>query len=397
MTPAQPTRIVTVGDASLTVLGTAHVSRVSADEVARLIETGEFDAVAIELDTNRYATLTEPDQWAKMDLFKVIKEGKAGMVAASLALSAFQQRLADQMGIEPGAEMRAAIKGAKQANVPILLVDRDIGTTLKRVYANVPWWQRFNLFGGLLASVISSEKISEEEIEKLKEGDVLEATFSEFAESSNTLYEPLIAERDQYMAARLREEVSSGTYRNILVVIGAGHLKGLVTHLETPEQAPPSAVREALDTIPAGTPWLKVLPWLIVALVITGFVIGFSRSPELGMQLVVDWVLINGGLAALGALIATAHPVTIIGSFFAAPLTSLNPLVGAGFVAAGIELYFRRPEVGDFSTLRRDVTQWRGWWRNRVARTLLVFLFATLGSAIGTYVAGFSIAGRLLG
>ena len=400
-TPEQPLRIIEQGGVRYTILGTAHVSKTSADEVERLINTGDFDAVAIELDPNRHANLTDPDRWAKTDLFEVFRQGKASMMAASLALGAFQQRIAEQSGIQPGEEMRRAIRVAKDADLPVLLVDRDIGITLRRVYSNVPWWQRMTLIGGLLASVVSREEVTEEEIEKLKEGDMLEATFNEFAESSQELYAPLIAERDEYMAVRLREETGEETnlkpYKNVLVVIGAGHLKGLAQNLETPSEKKPEEVRRRLESLPKGTPWLRILPWIIVALVLTGFIIGFSRSPELGWQLVTDWVLINGGLTALGALIATAHPLTIIGAFFAAPLTSLNPLIGAGFVAAGIELWARKPKMGDFDSLRQDVTEWRGWWRNRVARTLLVFFLATLGSAAGTYLAGFSIAGRLFG
>ena len=395
--PEQPVRVIEQGDTRYTILGTAHVSKTSADEVERLINTGDFDAVAIELDPNRHANLTDPDRWAKTDLFEVFRQGKASMMAASLALGAFQQRIAEQSGIEPGEEMRRAIRIAKDADLPVLLIDRDIGITLRRVYRNVPWWQRMTLIGGLLASVVSREEVTEEEIEKLKEGDMLEATFNEFAESSQALYTPLIAERDAYMAARLSEETDIKPYKNVLVVIGAGHLKGLAQNLETPTEKAPAEVRRGLETLPQGTPWLRIIPWLIVALIITGFIIGFSRSPALGWQLVTDWVLINGGLTALGALIAAAHPLTIIGAFFAAPLTSLNPLIGAGFVAAGIELWARKPKMGDFNTLRQDVTEWRGWWRNRVARTLLVFFLATLGSAAGTYLAGFSIAGRLFG
>ena len=393
----QPIRIVELDGARYTILGTAHVSRASADEVARLMGTGEFGAVAIELDPNRHAALTDPDRWAKLDLFKVLREGKAGMVAASLALGAFQQRLADQFGVEPGAEMRAAIRAAKEADLPVLLIDRDIGVTLRRVYRNVPWWQRATLFAGLLASVVSREEISEKDIEKLKEGDVLEATFTEFAENEGALYAPLIAERDEYMALRLREEGAKKRYNNVLVVIGAGHLKGLVEHLEASQTDAPGRARAALEAVPPPNPLWRTLPWLLVALIVTGFVIGFSRNPELGWALLGDWALINGGLAALGALVATAHPLTILASFAAAPVTSLNPLVGAGFVAAGVELWVRKPKVGDFSTLRQDVTHWRGWWRNRVARTLLVFFFVSLGSAAGTYLAGFRIVGRLVG
>ncbi|MBS3934032.1 MAG: TraB/GumN family protein [Truepera sp.] len=394
---AQPMRAVQLAETRLTILGTAHVSKASAEEVERLIAGGEFDAVAIELDPNRHAALTRPHSWAQIDLLKALREGKAAMLAANLALGAFQQRLADQLGVEPGQEMRLAISAAAERHLPLLLIDRDIGITLRRVYRSVPWWQRLTLFSGIIASVLVGEKVSEAEIEKLKQGDILEATFSEFAEKSAALYRPLIAERDRYMACRLREELARKPYQNVLVVVGAGHLKGLVEALETPETRPPREERLELEAIPKGRNWGKVIPWLITALILSGFAIGFSRSPELGLRLILDWVIINGGLAAIGATIALAHPLTIVGVFFAAPLTSLNPLVGAGFVAAGIEVALRRPLLGDFATLRRDVTKLRGWWRNRVARTLLVFILTTIGSALGTYLGGFSVMSRLMG
>ncbi|MCA9837829.1 MAG: TraB/GumN family protein [Trueperaceae bacterium] len=394
----QPLELVEREGITYTILGTAHVSKASADAVQELIESGKFDAVAIELDQNRYNSLTNPDSVAQMDLFQVIRQGKAGMVAANLALGAFQQRIAEQFNIEPGQEMRIAIQTAKAANLPILLIDRDIGITLRRVYRNVPWWQRLNIFAGLITSVFSNEKITEDEIEKLKQGDMLESTFAEFAQSSERLFTPLIAERDQYMAAELREQgiLTPPKYKHVLAVIGAGHLKGLVNHLKT-DQSNPEAIKTSLNQLPPPSIWPKIIPWLIVAVILFGFVIGFRRSPELGLSLIADWFLINGVLAGLGAAIALGHPLTVLGTFIAAPFTSLNPLIGAGFVAAGIELWLRKPHVGDFSSLRKDVTTTRGWWRNRVARTLLVFFLATLGSAAGTYIAGFKIFGRLFG
>ncbi|MDT8385450.1 MAG: TraB/GumN family protein [Gammaproteobacteria bacterium] len=411
----QPMASLMLGKSRITLLGTAHVSRSSAEKVKQLIETGEYDAVAVELCPSRYNAIVDPDALAKMDLFQVIRDGKASMVAASLALGAFQQKAAEQMGIQPGAEMREAIDCAKAARLPVLLVDREVGTTLKRIYRNIPWWRRMNLVAGLVASVVSSEKVSEEEIERLKEGDILESTFSQFAEQEQDLFVPLIGERDHYMVARLQQEIAKHPHENLLVVIGAGHLAGMVRRFEellgTPPQPAPGqpatptaspVSREAadqviarLDAIPAGVRWLKYFPWVIVGLVFLGFGIGFSRSPAMGWELVLDWVLINGGLAALGALLAAAHPLTVIGAFLAAPLTSLNPTIGAGMVTAGIEVYLRRPKVGDFGKLRTDTTTTRGWWRNRVTRTLLVFMFSTIGSAIGTYVAGFRIIDRL--
>ncbi|MCG6658571.1 TraB/GumN family protein [Halomonas campisalis] len=392
-----PHRIVELDGTRYTLLGTAHVSAESAEDVRRLIRSGDFDAVAIELCDSRHQNLSDPDALGGQDLFEIFRQGKAGMVAASLALGAFQQRVAEQSGIEPGAEMRAALEETRRRELPLLLIDRDVGITLKRIYHNVPWWQRFSLFSGLLGSVLSRQEVKPEEIERLKEGDVLESTFSEFAAESEALFTPLITERDRYMVMRLAEDAPPGRYRNVLVVIGAGHLKGMAETLEQPLPPSPREEREKLDTTPPPSKMWRALPWLVTVLVLTGFAIGFSRNTELGWQLVSEWFLINGVFSALATTIALAHPVTIAATFFAAPLTSLNPTIGAGFVAAGVELFMRKPKVRDFSTLRHDVTELRGWWRNRVSRTLLVFMLATLGSAAGTWVAGFRIAGALFG
>ena len=390
----QPAELVKRGGVRYTVLGTAHVSRASAEAVERLIRSSAFDAVAIELDKNRYASLTDPERWAKLDLFQVIRSGRAGVVGAQLALGAFQQRIAEQFDTEPGQEMRVAISAAAEAGLPLVLIDRDIGVTLRRVYRNVPWWQRLTLFSGLIASVFSSEDISEEDIEKLKEGDMLESTFQEFAEGSEKLYTPLIAERDAYMAAKLREETENFT--DVLVVIGAGHLKGLAQHLRESEEDA-ATVRKGLEQLPPPSFWPKLLPWLIVALVVAGFIFGFTRDQELGFSLIRTWFLANGVPAALGAIVALGHPLTVLTAFAAAPFTSLNPFIGVGFAAAGVELWLRKPQVGDFDQLRRDVTTARGWWRNRVARTLLVFFLSSLGSSLGSILGLGRILGQLFG
>jgi len=386
---------------AITVLGTAHVSKASADKVKELLATGEYDTVAVELCPNRYNSLVNPDMLANMDLFKVIKEGKTSMVMASLALGAYQQRLAEDFGIEPGAEMRMAIEQARELDYEVVLIDRDIGTTLKRVYASVPWWKKMMVVSGLMASVISREKVSEEEIESLKDGDILETTFAQFAEQEKDLFGPLIDERDRFMAAKLEEAVAASGSKKILAVVGAGHLQGIknylseyVENISADEQLNLQRAQQniaELDGIPKKKNWLKYIPWVIVGLILFGFAMGFQRSSALGWQMVMDWVLINGGLSALGAFIATAHPITVVGAFVAAPLTSLNPMIGAGMVTAGIETWLRKPSVGDFSRLRTDTTSVKGWWKNKVARTLLVFFFSTVGSAIGTYVAGFKI------
>ncbi|MBT2970203.1 MAG: conjugal transfer protein TraB [gamma proteobacterium symbiont of Ctena orbiculata] len=391
----EPQREVILGDSRITLLGTAHVSRSSAEKVKQLLATDDYDAVAVELCPSRYNALINPDDLAKMDLLKVVREKRVLMVIANLALGAYQQRLADQFGIAPGEEQREAIRLAKESHRPLLLIDREISTTLKRVAGNLSWWKRFTLFTGIIATIISKDEVTEEDIEHLKEGDILETTFAEFAEDRQDLYLPLIDERDRYMAARLQQEIESKGHEDLLVVVGAGHMNGIAGYLETPANAPGERIK-ALEQEPKPSRWPKFIPWAIVLLVVSGFVIGFQRNPSLGWQLVLDWVIINGGLSALGALLAAAHPLTVFTAFVAAPLTSLNPAIGAGMVTAAAELMLRKPTVADFAQLRNDTTAFRGWWKNRVSRTLLVFLFSTLGSAIGTYVAGFRIFERLV-
>ena len=456
-----------VGATRLTLLGTAHVSRASAEQVRTLLETEPFDAVAVELCPSRYQAILDPDSLARMDLVAVIRQGRAAMVVASLALAAYQQRLADQFGIEPGAEQRMAIAQARERHLPVLLIDREIGVTLKRVAANLGWWRRLELFSGMLATLISHEEVAEADIERLKEGDVLETTFGEFARNRQDLFLPLIDERDRYMAARLREEIEREQPDRLLVVLGAGHLRGVARYLEAGadvsvqtlssqpslargEGAGESAARAAevplgregsermradqrsapsgatettaaatgattqtvaatettgmadprqiiadLERLPPPSLWPKVISWLILALIFGGFAYGFVQSPEIGWVTVRDWILITGSLSALGTLLAAGHPLTLVTAFLAAPLTTLHPAIGAGMVTAPVELYLRKPQVGEFGRLRQDALHPRGWWRNRVLRTLLVFLFSNLGAAIGTYVAGFRLYERL--
>ena len=386
----QPLRHVHRDGVDYTIIGTAHVSRSSAVAVKEMAESGDYDAIAVELCQARYDALTAERKWTDLDLYKIIREGKAGLVMANLALSAYQRRIADQFGIEPGAEMRAAAVAAKKLDLPLQLVDRDLATTLRRSYSSVPWYKRFYLMAGLAFGMVSSDEIDEESIEKLKEGDILESTFTEFAEHSPELFEALITERDRYMAVRLRQENTDADGRTVLVVIGAGHMDGLAGHLES-STVSPRLEREKLERLPKRAKWPRLIPWAIMVLVLAGFFIGFSRSPELGWELVVIWVAINGGLSALGALIARGHPLTVLSAVVAAPLTSLNPTIAAGMVTGLVESWIRKPRVSDLENLRFDITTLKGWFRNPATRILLVFFLSNLGSAIGTWVAGFKI------
>jgi pheromone shutdown-related protein TraB len=391
---AQPTRQLQRDGVDYTLLGTAHVSHSSTEAVAQMARSGDYDVIAVELCAARLAALSGERDWKDLDLYRVIREKKAGLVMAQLALTGYQRRIAEQFDIEPGAELKAAADAARELGLPLQLVDRDLAITLKRSFRNIPWYKRLYLASGLLLSSLSTDEIDEEAIEKLKQGDLLESTFTEFAEQSPELYESLIAERDRYMAARLRQENHSQHGRRVLVVVGAGHLEGLAGQLADGTQDPQAEV-DALQAVPRGARWPKIIPYLIAVLVLSGFAIGFSRSPELGWRLVMIWVLINGGLAGLGAALARAHPLTILSAILAAPLTSLNPAVAAGMVSGLVESWIRKPRVSDLERLRLDVTSLRGWYSNPATRILLVFFLSNVGSAIGTWVAGFRIFGEL--
>lgn len=398
----QPIERVLRDSVEYVVLGTAHVSRSSMEAVDALLAHEHFDAVAVELCESRAQSMRDPEAFKQMDLFKVIRQGKAGMVAASLVLSTFQKRLADQSGILPGAEMKAAMDGAAQRNLPLWLIDREVGTTLKRAWRSVGFWQRFGLLGGLLASVFEREEIEQGEIEKLKQGDLLESAFSEFASESKPLYESLIGERDVFMAARLRQEAArsavtdSGTpSRRVLVVIGAGHLKGLCALLRDQHDDPAGKVAELAAT-PAKARWPKWLAGALVLLVFAAIAWAFHRNAALGTQALMAWVLFTGGFAAIGALAAGAHPLSILAAFIAAPIKPFRPGIPAGGISAMAEAWVRRPRVVDFDTLRDDIVHWSGWWKNRVARTLLNFFLVSVGTIVGEYSAGIHIFKSLI-
>ena len=387
----QPLERVTRDGVEYVVLGTAHVSRASVAAVEALVANETFDAIAVELCPSRAEGMRNPDAFKQMDLFQVIRQGKVGMVAASLVLSSFQQRLAAQYGIQPGAEMKAAMDGAERADLPVWLIDREVGTTLKRAWRSVGAWARFGLLGGLIASVFEREQVDEKEIEKLKEGDLLESAFGEFAQSSAPLYNSLIGERDEYMAARLREQAQGApAVRRVLVVIGAGHLKGLCAHLRQQQEPPARRIAE-LAQLPPKARWPKWLALGLVLLVFAAIAYAFHRNPSLGALALRNWVLFTGGCAALGALAAGAHPLSILAAFVAAPIKPFRPGIPAGGISAMAEAWIRRPRVADFETLRDDIADWKGWWKNRVARTLLNFILVSVGTVIGEYAAGIQI------
>ena len=389
----QPTAIVERDGVRYTLLGTA---KASVDAVRAAIASGAFDQVAVELDPQRLQALTDPQALAKLDLIKVLREGKTALFAANLALAGYQRRLAEKLGIEPGAELKVAALEAKALDLPLHLIDRDVGLTFRRAMRSLGWWGRAKISAGLLTGMIASEDVDEAQIEKLKEGDMLESAFNEFASETPQLYEAIIAERDRYMAARLRESATAASgAREVLAVVGAGHLQGLAQHLRQ-DTTEPATTRAELESVKekSSIPWFSIA---LAAFVLGGFAWGFWRGGlDVGTDLLLYWVLLTGTLGAIGCAVAGGHPLSILAAFVASPVTPLHPALASGTISALVEAWVRKPTYADFMALRNDVATVRGWWRNRVARVLLNFFLTSLGTAIGVWLGGARMLGKLL-
>ncbi|OEY99406.1 conjugal transfer protein TraB [Stenotrophomonas sp. BIIR7] len=385
----QPVRVVERDGVRYTLLGTAHVSQASVEVVERAINSGRFDAVAVELDPQRLQALTNPDALAKLDLVEVIRKGRVALFAANLALAAYQRRLAEQLGIEPGAELKRAVGLANERNLPVHLIDREVGLTFKRASQRLGFVGKIKLVMGLGTGLFASEDVGEDEIEKLKQGDMLEASFGEFASESPALYETIIGERDRYMATRLRE-VHDPAQREVLAVVGAGHLAGLAKYLETDTDAP-GPLRESLESVPKkrNIPWITLA---ILAIVLTGIAVGFYRGGlGVGTELLAVWAMYTGGLAGLGCLLAGSHPLSILTAIVVAPFKPFRLSIPTGAFAALVETRLRKPAYEDFLKLRDDAQSVRGWYRNRVTRVVLTFMLTNLGSMLGLWLTGFQV------
>ena len=365
------------------LIGTAHISQSSVDEVNTVINQVNPDTVCIELCSSRYQAMLAKDQWKNMDIFKVIREGKSFLLFANLIMTAFQKRLGSRLGVKPGSEMFEAANVAEKLNSELVLADRDVKITLQRTWRGMRFWGKMKVLGQLLASLFIREEISKEEIEKLKESDALSEAMQMLAEQSPEMKRILIDERDQYMAEKIRQSMG----KLIVAVVGAGHVKGLTAELENKHNL---AELESVPPTGKAVAWLKWgIPALIIALIVYGF---FTVDTDVSIEMIQRWFLINGTLSALGTAAAFGHPITIAVAFIAAPFTSLNPTIAAGWVAGLVEALLRKPQVRDFENLADDITHLKGFWQNNITRILLVVIFANLGSAIGTFAGGFAIA-----
>jgi pheromone shutdown-related protein TraB len=367
---------VNLGDRQVILIGTAHVSEESRREVRATLEEEQPDLVGVELDENRLKSLREESGWKELDLSDAIREGQAPLLLMNLGLSIYQRHLGLDQGVKPGQEMLEAVDAAEEAGMEYALLDRDINETLSRAFSELGIWEKFKLLG----SAMMPKESPDIDVEKLKQENILDALVEELQEEFPSLSKVFLEERNSFMAEKLLEK----DFDKAVVVVGAAHLEGLVEDLENNATY---SVEEG-----SGISWSKVLSYGIPAFIILGiaysfYQIGFST----GVNATTFWVLSNGVLAMLGAIVARSHISTWITSFVAAPLTSLDPALGAGMVASYAEAKLHPPTVEEMEEVTK-VERYRDLWSNQAGRILLTFLFVTLGSAAATFISAGYIA-----
>jgi len=379
---------LTFNEKEFVLVGTAHVSKESTRLAKAVIEEEKPDTVCVELCQSRYQAIQQKDQWQDTDIVRVIREKKSFLLLSNLLLASFQKRIAKQFDVKPGEEMITAINTAESIGAQIHLADRDIRTTLSRTWRVMGFWSKIKLLFQLMLSLGQLDEIKEEDIEQMKQQDVLETLLFEVGKSLPELKAILIDERDQYLAQKIR----TAPGKKVVAIVGAGHIPGIQKYWNADIET------RALEQLPAKGRSIGILKWLIPLVIVGLFIAGFFfGGKEAGTDMIVWWILANGILAGVGAIIALAHPATILSSIIAAPLTSLNPMIAAGWVSGLVEAFSRKPKVKDLESLPEDILSVRGFWRNKVTRILLVVVFTTLGSSLGTFIAFPVILKVLLG
>ena len=358
------------------LVGTAHISKRSAELVKEVIDAEKPDSVCVELDEQRYNSIMEGNKWREMDIFKVIKESKASLLLMNLAISSFQKRMAKELGVSAGQEMIQGIESAKENGAKLVLADRNIQVTFSRIWGNLGLKGKAMLLTQVIYSIFNKESISEEELEKMKSQDMLDSMLQEFTESFPRLKTPLIDERDQYLAHKIKKAPGE----KIVAVLGAAHVPGIKEEINKDHDL------AQLTKLPPKSKLPKIIGWSIPIAILLIIAYTFIANPSAGTQQAISWLIWNGSLSAIGTAVAFGHPLAILTAFIAAPITSLNPLLAAGWFAGFVQAYMRRSNVRDFETLTDDVFSVKGFWNNKVTRVLLVVVLANPGSSLGTFI-----------
>jgi pheromone shutdown-related protein TraB len=373
----------------LILIAAAHVSKKSAALVREVALAEQPDSICIELDEDRYRSLLDPDAWKKTDVIQVIKQKKVGFLIASLFLSAYQKKIAKNLGTTVGQEMQQGIDCAKEFDKNLVLADRKLQTTFLRIWRKLGFFEKIKLLFSLVFAAASDEdetELTEADLENLLQTDMLEGALSEVREQFPKIGEILVDERDSYLAYHIKTAPGP----KVLAVLGGAHVPGILRELDKDEQD-----IAALDVVPPPGKLTKILGWVIPAIIVALIVYGFAQGFQTGMRQIGTWVIWNSSLAALFTAFALAHPLSILTSLVLAPFTSINPLLACGWFAGLAEATLRKPTVADVEQVPEDIFSLRGFFRNRFLRILLVVIMANIGSSIGTFVAGADIVSNL--
>lgn len=373
-------------DKEIIFVGTAHVSKASAEEVKECIERYHPDCVCIELDEDRYETLLHPNQWKNTDLVQVIRSNRAGYLLANIILSSYQRKMASKMEVSTGQEMLQGIESAKEIHAELALVDRKIQTTFTRIWRKHSFWQKCKLIVLLISAVFDDEEISEEDLEELKQSETLEAALSEVSKKFPVIADVLVHERDQVLAYKIKNAPGN----KIVAILGAAHIPGVTKEIYQKQDI------DELESVPPLSTFDKLKKWIIPILLIVLVISTFSLDSEVGFAQIKSWILWNGSLSALGTLLVKGHILSVLTAFIMAPITSLNPLLAAGWFAGLMEAWIRKPKVADFEDISQDVTSLKGFFKNKVTHILLIVIAANLFSTLGTVISGLDIVKSFL-
>lgn len=386
-------KVLELNERKITLIGTAHVSKESIEEVTETVKEVKPDCVAIELDEKRANSIQNSEKYSQLDIIKVLKRKEGFLLLANLILASFQRRMGLNAGVKPGDEMLAAINTSREMKIPFVMVDRPIQMTLKRAWAKNSFWGKIKLFALLISSAFSKEEVDPAEIENLKNNSEMDSMMEELSKEMPVIKEVLIDERDKYLAAK----IWSAQGNNIVAVLGAGHLPGVEKYLQKMAKNEESVNVEDLTQIPPKSFLGKAAGWIIpiviIGLIIAGFIYGGTKA---GTQILTTWFLWNAIPAALLSLAALAHPVTILVAFFAAPFTSLCPFIGIGFCTAIVQALVCKPKVSDMESLQDDVSSVKTFYKNKILRILLVFILSSIGSSLGTFIGGSNIIAKFV-
>lgn len=371
-------------DKTILLVGTAHISKQSVDLVEQVINDEQPDTVCIELDEKRFEALSKQKRWENLDLKQVIRKKQLSTLLVNLVLSSYQKKLGTQLGVMPGTELLRAAQVAQENNITVALCDREVRVTLRRAWHATSLFKKGYLVATLFASLFDNTELDEEKLAELRNKDVLSELMNEMGEALPAAKEVLIDERDIYMA----EKIKAAPGKHIVAVVGAGHMEGIKRVIGQDNQSKVSEI----DTIPPVSRIWKIVGWSIPAAILLSIAaIGFRQGAGEAGANALYWILANGIPSAIGAVLAFAHPATIFSAFAAAPITSLTPVIGAGYVCAFVQVMTQPPMVKEFESVGNDIGRLRGWWQNKLLRIFLVFIMTGLGSSIGTWVGGYRI------